>query len=278
MWLIETRTLRLKFVTDARQEDRPYAILSHTWVDGEEVTFHEFQDLERAKVTRPSGYAKIAKTCEFALKEEPPLEYCWVDTCCIDKTSSAELTEAINSMFRWYKESAVCYAFLSDLEHWQGTKQEDLEKCRWFTRGWTLQELIAPRVMAFFDKQWRFRGTKRKLGTVLSNITGIPTRVLSDGEEVFGECIAKRMSWAARRQTTRAEDKAYCLLGIFGVYMPMIYGEGSQAFMRLQEELIKGNHDRSIFAWRTPTVSQAASSDDASQYRGILAHDPAEFA
>lgn len=193
----------------------------------------------------------------------------------IDKTSSAELTEAINSMFRWYKHSAVCYAFLADLEPSKTTKEKDLEQCRWFTRGWTLQELIAPHTMAFFDKEWKFRGTKRKLKTVLSSITGIPKEVLEDVEEVFGQCIAKRMSWAANRQTTRQEDMAYCLLGLFNVYMPMIYGEGTAAFTRLQEELIKGNRDRSIFAWK---VSATRDERKKQPYRGILAHSPSEFA
>ncbi|RYO92955.1 hypothetical protein DL764_008057 [Monosporascus ibericus] len=284
MWLIRTDTLQLEYLTDAIAEGKPYAILSHCWEEGHEVSFQEFCDLDLGTVRHKKGFAKISNACAYARKENPPLDYCWVDTCCIDKKSSAELTEAINSMFKWYREAAVCYAYLHDLPGY-GDLEQRLPLCRYFTRGWTLQELIAPRKIQFFDRDWKRCGTKPRLQGLLHRITNIPLEVLMDGDKVHSECIARRMSWAAHRQTGRVEDQAYCLLGIFGISMPMIYGEGWQAFRRLQEELIKDNHDRSIFAWKSPMTvasdsSSRSSGDDNGddEYRGLLARSPREFA
>ncbi|RYO80816.1 hypothetical protein DL762_007444 [Monosporascus cannonballus] len=284
MWLIRTDTLQLEYVTDAIAEGKPYAILSHCWEEGREVSFQEFCDLDLGTTRHKKGFAKISNACAYARKEKPPLDYCWVDTCCIDKKSSAELTEAINSMFKWYREAAVCYAYLHDLPGHSDLEQQ-LPLCRYFTRGWTLQELIAPRKMQFFDGEWKRCGTKAGLLQLLHKITNIPLWVLMDGDKVHSECIARRMSWAAHRQTGRVEDQAYCLLGIFGISMPMIYGEGWQAFRRLQEELIKDRHDRSIFAWKSTTTitsdsSSRSSGDDNGddEYRGLLARSPREFA
>ncbi|RYP61956.1 hypothetical protein DL769_007497 [Monosporascus sp. CRB-8-3] len=284
MWLIRTDTLQLEYVTDAIAEGKPYAILSHCWEEGHEVSFQEFCDVDVGTARHKKGFTKIRTACAYARVEEPPLDHCWVDTCCIDKKSSAELTEAINSMFKWYREAAVCYAYLHDLPG-HGDLEQQLTLCRYFTRGWTLQELIAPRKMQFFDGEWKRCGTKQGLQGPLHKITNIPLEVLMDGDKVHSECIARRMSWAAHRQTGRVEDQAYCLLGIFGISMPMIYGEGWQAFRRLQEELIKDNHDRSIFAWKsTMTITSDSSSrsteDDNGddEYRGLLARSPREFA
>ncbi|KAK0655719.1 hypothetical protein B0T16DRAFT_424448 [Cercophora newfieldiana] len=200
MRLINTATLQ--FEEFIRQNIPEYAILSHTWEE-EEVSFADI----------------ILKTCEIAQSEGHG--YAWVDTCCIDKSSSAELTEAINSMFKWYQNAKVCYAFLSDFPA-SADSNEALEICRWFTRGWTLQELIAPRDVTFFRQDW----TK-------------PLRSIA---------VAQKMSWAAFRETTRVEDMAYSLLGIFDVNMPMLYGEGEKAFRRLQEEIIRSTSDLSILA------------------------------
>lgn len=268
MWLINTITLQLEEVTDAGLEGKSYAILSHCWEEGQEVSFQEFNHPDLEEVRQKRGFEKIRRTCERAKREDPPLQYCWVDTCCIDKKSSAELTEAINSMFKWYREATVCYAYLHDLQHGNDLKSQ-LPECKYFTRGWTLQELIAPREMVFFDADWVPRGTKKELLQLLCTITNIPEYVLTVGDEVHNVCIARRMSWAAHRQTRRIEDEAYCLMGIFGIHMPMIYGEGRQAFVRLQEELINDSRDRSIFAWKS-------SSDES--YRGLLARSPREYA
>jgi hypothetical protein len=175
-----------------------------------------------------------------------------VDTCCIDKTSSAELSEAINSMYTWYKNAIVCYAYLSDARMFNcrtmWATEEEFKKCRWFTRGWTLQELIAPPSVRFFSQDWIFIGEKFHLSGILSNITGIDIATLIGGN-VTDVSVAKRMSWASKRVTTRVEDIAYCLLGIFEVSLPLLYGEGKRAFTRLQEEIMKSSDDQSLFAW-----------------------------
>ncbi|OIW27820.1 hypothetical protein CONLIGDRAFT_551906, partial [Coniochaeta ligniaria NRRL 30616] len=172
------------------------------------------------------------------------LAYVWIDTICIDKSSSAELSEAINSMFKWYRNAAICYAYLSDVP------QVRLEYSRWFTRGWTLQEMIAPQELRFYDANWDALGTKSDLLDRLCDITGVDTTALRGGNLRFFS-VARKMSWASRRQTTREEDIAYCLLGIFDISMPLLYGEGSKAFIRLQEQIIKEYDDESLFAWRS---------------------------
>lgn len=239
MRLINASTGQLEYFF----EDVPkYAILSHTWED-EEVTFQEFSKLS-AKTKK--GYLKIERSCRIALLHG--LQYAWVDTCCIDKTSSAELTESINSMFPWYQRAEKCYAFLSDLRP-GALAEEKLAACRWFTRGWTLQELIAPKEVRFYDQEWNFIGTKMDFSDKISSITGIDMNILQGTSEPNERSIATRMSWAAHRQTSRIEDLAYCLLGIFDVNMPLIYGEGWKAFRRLQEEIVRHSNDLTIFAW-----------------------------
>ncbi|KAK3944376.1 HET-domain-containing protein [Diplogelasinospora grovesii] len=268
MRLIDAKTFELKEFMGSNVPQ--YAILSHTWEDGE-VTFQDYTQLTRTELRKKKGYTKIERTCRLALNSG--IKWAWVDTCCIDKTSSAELTEAINSMFRWYAESAVCYAYLSDLE---ADKKHDgtVEKyrhCRWFTRGWTLQELIAPRRLGFYNRKWEFQGEKQDLGAELAEITKISKRILGDSSLLQTVSVAQRMSWAAGRQTTRTEDMAYCLLGIFDVQIPLLYGEGSKAFTRLQEEVAKESNDLSLFAWRSASTS-------SQKYAGILASSPDAFA
>ncbi|KAH6848199.1 heterokaryon incompatibility protein-domain-containing protein [Chaetomium sp. MPI-CAGE-AT-0009] len=222
-----------------------YLILSHTWGDGE-VTFKDMANLEDAKTK--TGFRKIKGICTEALQVGVP--YAWVDTCCIDKSSSAELSESINSMYHWYQCADRCIAYLDDLEAGnEGAAEHQLRRCRWFTRGWTLQELIAPKFVVFVDEQWNKRGTKESLGPILSRITRIDTRVLQRIRPLHEVAVAQRMSWAARRETTRAEDMAYCLLGIFDINMPLLYGEREKAFTRLQQAILQQTDDLSIFAW-----------------------------
>ncbi|KAI0538249.1 heterokaryon incompatibility protein-domain-containing protein [Xylaria digitata] len=268
MWLIDTALLELRFHTTLAPQS--YAILSHTWVEEEEVSFQEFRDVDTRH--RKKGFKKITAACGLARLRG--LKWCWVDTCCIDKSSSAELSEAINSMFRWYKESAICFAYLSDLlpDPLDGSIvnfDQDFAQCAWFRRGWTLQELIAPKTLEFFDRGWNMRGTKAALTNTLHNITGVSTRVLENSDRLRETPVGTRMSWAADRQTKRVEDIAYCLLGIFDIYMPLIYGEGKRAFSRLQQEIIKDKHDLSIFAWKAEPNGQ--------RFRGLLARSPSEF-
>ncbi|KAF2095563.1 hypothetical protein NA57DRAFT_11197, partial [Rhizodiscina lignyota] len=186
---------------------------------------------------------KIEMTCQLAREEY--LEYAWVDTCCIDKSSSAELTESINSMFKWYSQADICCAFLAD---WK-PEDSNFTHCKWFTRGWTLQELLPSKDVIFYDLNWQPRGTKRDLCAEIAQVSGIIESVLTGETELTDVPVAVRMSWAASRITTREEDMAYSLLGIFDINMTMIYGEGNKAFQRLQQEIIQSTNDLSIFAW-----------------------------
>jgi hypothetical protein len=243
-----------------------YAILSHTWGD-EEVSF---QDVKEGSMKAKAGYKKIEYACMQAKMDD--YGYCWVDTCCIDKTSSAELSEAINSMYNWYKNATVCYAFLPDVAASSAGNDiapDGFAESRWFTRGWTLQELIAPSTVIFYGMSWAKLGTKSTLRDEVSAITGIDARIL-DGHDPGTTSIARRMFWASNRQTTREEDMAYCLMGIFDINMPLLYGEGEKAFIRLQEEIMKASDDHSLFAW-------ISSPDERYVYRGLLAKSPAEF-
>jgi hypothetical protein len=263
----------------------PYAILSHTW-DQEEVTLDDMQDLRLAK--RKKGLNKIEAACRLA--KEDGLQYVWVDTCCIDKTSSAELSEAINSMYRWYQRAAICYVYLADLIP-STNFHDQLPSCRWFKRGWTLQELLAPQKIDFFDADWNFKGVKHAatqrstrlgsvdLGDLVSSITGVDQRILRDSSKLSTVSIAKRMSWAVSRQTTRTEDMAYCLLGIFDVNMPLLYGEEDKAFMRLQQTILQTSNDLSIFAWRAPLPAEMAHNSEhgREEYCGILANSISYF-
>ncbi|OCK95021.1 HET-domain-containing protein [Cenococcum geophilum 1.58] len=246
----------------------PYAILSHTWGD-EEVTL---QELCSGAGNRKRGYSKIANFCDTA--RDACFEYCWVDTCCIDKTSSTELSEAINSMFQWYRDASVCYAYLEDVPVDESPWNEDssFRKSRWFTRGWTLQELIAPAKVIFFSREWDRIGSKNDLKQLITSVTGIGEDILTLRKPVGSVSIARRMSWASSRITTRPEDIAYCLLGIFNIRMPLLYGEGKRAFARLQEEIMKGSDDHTIFAWKA--FDQFRRND----LSGLLASSPNEFA
>lgn len=267
MRLLNAKTIRLEEFFEDRVP--PYAILSHTWGD-EEISFQEIQG---PPPSHQAGYAKITSTCQQALRDG--YGYAWVDTCCIDKSSSAELSEAINSMFRWYQEARVCYAYLSDvpLVDDQDEQKAAFAKSRWFTRGWTLQELLAPKEMLFFSQDWQVLSPRSDLADTINRVTKISLTYLKGDSSRLGEAsIAEKMSWAADRKTTRTEDVAYCLLGIFGVNMPLIYGEGTSAFRRLQEELIKQTDDQTIFAW---TWNPSRLKRDYGV--GVLAISPSDF-
>ncbi len=252
-----------------------YAILSHTWGQ-DEISFQEMiaimGDPSHPAAKKP-GYLKITKACQKA--NSGGIRYAWVDTCCIDKTSSSELSEAINSMYQWYQKAEVCYALLGDLDASFGICETDLPRCRWFTRGWCLQELIAPRKVEFFDVNWNYIGTRASLKTLISRITRVDEQVLDDHNLVSSIPVGRRMSWAAGRGTTREEDIAYCLLGIFNVNMPMLYGEGREAFMRLQREIIKTSNDLSIFAFLHGDTSH--EHQPSPPYCDLFASSPKDF-
>lgn len=247
MWLINTLTKTLEEFNETTVP--PYAILSHTWGQ-EEVTFTDMRTPHASSTTTKRGYEKITFMCDKTWLQD--LKYAWIDTCCIDKSSSAELSEAINSMFNLYAKAQVCLVLLTDVP---GSRLQLLvdsdafSKSRWFTRGWTLQELLAPRKVEFYNAAHEFFGTLQDRLEVVHEATGIDLPVLRMERKLADVSVAKRMSWAAKRETTRVEDRAYSLLGIFQINMPMLYGEGRKAFQRLQEEILRNSVDHSIFAW-----------------------------
>lgn len=246
-----------------------YAILSHKWGRDEVL----YTDIINKTSRSREAYDKVKSACEKAI--EYGFDYVWIDTCCIDKSSSAELSEAINSMFGWYSQSQVCFAFLSDYMNSPEEQGEAGDKAfsesRWFTRGWTLQELLAPSRIIFFGAGWVEIGTKTDLRAELASFTRISEDILIGRRPLETASIANRMGWAAHRVTTRPEDIAYCLMGLFDVNMPLLYGEGSKAFLRLQEEIMKHTTDHTLFAWMD------ANAPDSKEC-GLLAPSPACFA
>jgi len=275
MRLLNVDTMELEEISD--NEFVEYSILSHRW-GSEEITFH---DLTSGNYRHLHGYAKLSACCRLAKSEG--YKWTWVDTCCINKSSSAELSEAINSMFQYYRRSRVCYVYLSDVhDHDLNGNSSSLASSEWFRRGWTLQELIAPDNVVFFNATWRELGTRASLAETVSTITRIDMKLLSpraDGSEIEdlmkSYSLAHRMAWAADRQTTRVEDEAYCLMGIFGVNMPLLYGEGSKAFQRLQHHIMEDSDDCSVLAWGETYTRPVWSLQ--LQYIGALAKSPVSF-
>ena len=332
MRLINTVSLTLEEFFETKIPK--YAILSHTWAEGE----ISYKDFVKKRNLDAAGWTKIRNCCKFAHNRGH--NYVWIDTCCIDKRSSAELSEAINSMFHWYRQAQECYAYLSDVSYSNGFEYEEengsedeseveneekgevkneydgriqldgelkdphepeliiinrekhhqlpehVERAfcvsKWFTRGWTLQELLAPDHVYFIDQSWaKVLGDKISIFVLIAKITRIDEHVLLDyfrPEPIrsLGYSVAKRMSWASHRVCTRGEDVAYSLMGIFKVSMPLLYGEGkAAAFRRLQLEIIKNSTDESIFAWIRHEDSPALSG--WMECGGILARSPYDF-
>ncbi|KAK9423326.1 putative Heterokaryon incompatibility domain-containing protein [Seiridium unicorne] len=216
----------------------------------DEVVYQDWEARQSSIKTR-SSYYKIEGAIGKAKKDS--LEWLWVDTVCIDKASSAELTEDINSMYEWYKNATICYAYMADVPPLNEADHDPFRKfqnSRWFRRGWTLQELIAPSTLLFFSAQWTRIGTRSgRIAEIVSSVTGIELDILTGESTLASASVAKKMSWLSKRTTTRIEDIAYCMLGIFDVNMPLLYGEGMKAFVRLQEEIIKVSNDHTIFCW-----------------------------
>ncbi|ROV99944.1 hypothetical protein VMCG_06294 [Cytospora schulzeri] len=308
MWLLHVTSKHLKAFLPDSIPTPGYAILSHTWDPDpdNEVLFSDFEASGGNRAILPSArlkrsWRKVELACGQALGDG--YAWIWIDTCCIDKSSSSELSEAINSMYAWYRDSGVCYAWLSDLSAGVGLElsKSEFQASRWFTRGWTLQELLAPQKVVFFIKQnegpdryegketvpgedgpgaapnapgttmWLSVGEKTDFSELISSVTGIDASILRDPRLLETASIAQRMSWASKRATSRPEDMAYCLMGIFDVNMPMLYGEGAEkAFLRLQEEIMKSSDDQSLFAWRDDQAGPRSR-------HGLLATSPRPF-
>ena len=254
--------MRLMNTHDLRFREFPgevnvcYAILSHRWeAEHSEISYKDhYKELKGGT----PGYNKIRNFCRIARGDG--FDWAWVDTCCIDKRSSAELTQSINSMYSWYRSANTCYAYLKDVG-----PQRDWERSEWWHRGWTLQELIASTHVVFYNQHWHKIGTKADLATRIERITGIPKEVLLNERACLRYCVAQRMSWAAGRYTTCIEDRAYSLMGLFRINMPLLYGEGTKAFQRLQLEVLQKYPDESVFAWppdvKDPHLILATSPD-----------------
>ncbi|EIW54657.1 HET-domain-containing protein, partial [Trametes versicolor FP-101664 SS1] len=265
--LLDTRSGQFVLVPDPKTAR--YAIISHTWAAVGEQEYKAIADLQSSLSTssetrspssrqipttnsilsHPQLSRKIKQACEIARLHG--YDFLWMDACCIDKSSSAELSESLNSMFEWYRQASVCYVYLVDV-----SSDEDVWRhgsafrgSRWHKRGWTLQELIAPANVVFLSNDWRPLGTKTTLAALLESITGIDTNILLHKAPLSSVSVARRMCWASSRETKRVEDEAYALMGIFGVKIPMIYGEGHKAFILLQEEIWKTIPDQSLLAW-----------------------------
>ncbi|SPJ70740.1 probable beta transducin-like protein [Fusarium torulosum] len=313
MRLLNIRTFRLESFNGAEIDIPQYAILSHTWGD-DEITFQDITQQSLLQLKTRESFSKIQGCCTQARRDA--LGYVWIDTCCIDKTSSAELSEAINSMFKWYQQATLCYVFLKDFSTALSYKSiptrrgeaisleatdTSFFKCRWFTRGWTLQELIAPRHVDFFNYNWiRFGSRDNELLDRICQRTGVWPQLFDEPrcdctkhyvrspirDGICQECyrldtlpetldsfaVSIKMSWASSRVTTRKEDAAYCLLGLFNLNMPMLYGEGDKAFSRLQQAIIRQSKDQSLLLWRT------GPSDTPQRHSpGCLAPSPGLF-
>ena len=264
MRFVDTNTLQFREVSDSEITtlNGRYAILSHRWTK-EEISYQEMLEQE-PQLQLKQGYAKLKGACKVA--KNFGYNMIWIDTCCINKDSSTELSEAIRSMYRWYANAAVCIAYLEDVLYPDGMANSE-----WFNRGWTLQELIAPAVVKFFGCEWDHIGDKSALVDKLSNITRVPPDVLRDPAKMRQCSVAQRMSWAAGRVTTRPEDIAYSLVGLFNVSLHTEYGEREQAFVRLQEAIAQKWADESIFAWNMDDTKKDR------KYCGLFATSPNEF-
>ncbi|KAI1358212.1 heterokaryon incompatibility protein-domain-containing protein [Xylaria arbuscula] len=320
MRLLRTRQYALVERNDIPIPFPQYAILSHTWISPkDEITYQDFKsrksDIEN-DIFKQTGWAKLKRYCDRAAGDG--WDWVWMDTCCIDKTNPADTQEAINAMFRWYQNSGICYAYLEDVdantaldrlgpidgncassldldtiaskdnlanpESFPHTLiQALLIKAKWFTRGWTLQELLAPPYLVFVDCAWRRIGAREHWAKEISKICRIEAKHLTGFNPTdYTSCsIAMRLSWASNRETTVEEDETYSLLGLFGISLPLIYGEGRlRAFNRLQRELITVYNDDSIFAWKAPSASTRhflVHNKDENPGTGILAPSIREF-
>lgn len=317
MRLLKTDRYQLFEARDIPDPFPEYAILSHTWISPQdEITYQDFKTRkgdDENGVFKRKGWAKLKRYCDRAAKDG--WAWAWMDTCCIDKTSTADTQEAIHAMFRWYQDAGICYVYLEDVDvhralghrgrgndddrdeqekknpmgvfdHGLDLGPLDLDEivgrgniadpnsfahkalrhsvvdAKWFTRGWTLQELLAPHYLVFLDQDWRRIGTRENWAAEIMEASGIEARYLTSFDPTeFTSCsIAMRLSWASRRETTLEEDEAYSLLGLFGISLPLLYGEGRwRAFNRLQRELITYYSDDSIFAW---TLAEQGSGDN----------------
>ncbi|KAK5175266.1 uncharacterized protein LTR77_000403 [Saxophila tyrrhenica] len=268
--LLNTKTYQL-FKSDHPEviKDPRYAILSHRWLPGE-IRLQDLDPTVFLDTNQPQSDAvnKIRGSCQQATALPSPLNWLWADTLCIDKTNQVEETRSINAMFDWYRNAEVCFTFLHDIVYppqpgtsifkrqpkANGEESNELGgvESEWFERGWTLQELLAPERMEFYDQNWRFMGERNSLAPEIERVTGISSHYLNGPRNLPEASVATKFSWMAGRVTGQVEDIAYSMIGLLDINMMPQYGEGRRAFMRLQRTLIETVPDESIFAWTTP--------------------------
>jgi hypothetical protein len=268
MMLLHTGSLGLQYFDPEQIPD--YVILSHRW-GSEELSFEDVTEeplSNAASLTRKKkGFGKIEGACNLAARDG--YDWIWIDSCCIDKSSSAELQETINSMWKYYAESNICYVYMADVPSSAAGRDQMFQESTWFTRGWTLQELLAPISVEFYAQDWSLIGTKLERHAEIAEITNIDPDVLTQDEPIDIFSTAERLSWAAHREVTREEDVAYSLLGLFDVNMPMLYGEGRyKAFTRLQEAIFNTMLDHSIFLFSYSSYPEG---------QPLLAESPTQF-
>ncbi|KAI0414100.1 heterokaryon incompatibility protein-domain-containing protein [Xylaria grammica] len=300
MRLLNIHSLAIENVDDVKRATNvskvPYVIISHRWLENE-LTFDDIYDntlgfwerIRDPSWAKAQSAAKLLGACKkagdfshskYGNEKHPDfVHHVWLDTVCINKRDPAELSESINSMYRWYKEAAVCFVYIHDYR--KGGKSRFADSS-WFRRGWTLQELVAPAARAFYDQDWNSIGDKLSLVDEIVERTGISRTILSHqastrgvGDAIGDASVGHRMSWYADRQTTKGEDAAYCLMGLFGVNT--LYGEGAfRAFRRLQEEILRYSDDHTLFAWVDATATDDGTSKSSPGY-GLLAPNPGCF-
>ncbi len=290
IWLLNTARAELSYFESLAP---PYAAFSHVWNNTGMMSFQEVEKLQiecTETGATPRDLVSSTLQCACMLAESDGYEWIWMDCCCIDRSSSAELSETINRMYDIYAGAAVCYAYMRDVSTMGGeayssgdmesplSSQSSFAQSTWHRCVWSLQALLAPRLVVFVSNTWNVLGTKIDYATALETITGIPASVLRSEQPVSEICVGRRLSWAAKRRATRVEDEAYCLLGIMGVTMPIIYGEGRRAFKRLQEAIMMRSPDTTLFAWgnvyTSPRVHRCV---DHAEYSFLFAAQPGLF-
>ena len=261
-----------------------YAILSYCWCASEEqeLRLSDIRCLSidaARKLQRHDGYQKIVKGCIKARDDN--IEWLWTAPCCVSWQNNRDLSKAMNSMYRWCAKSTRCYAYLHDVKKPSSSTDNTFTRSKWFSCSWTLQVLLAPSDIKFFDCQWRHIGNKTDLVPILTDITGIPQDILIHGlppqHNPYRPSVAQIMSWAADRHTSKVEDQAYSLVGLFGIHLAVQYGEKEFAFQRLQEAIIKEYNDHTIFAWFTNARHGSVLADNPNCFKGssdIIRLDP----
>ncbi|KAI6101886.1 hypothetical protein F5141DRAFT_1242909 [Pisolithus sp. B1] len=262
MYLLNVNTQQLEDI----HEQCPYAILSHAWGAGER---DYFQKIGTKSICMEPGYEKVEMCCRLA--QQDGLDYVWINDCCADANTRGTRSEARISAYAWFQQAQVCYTYLGNVDGDEDPREKfsQFRDSWWFQHSWTLQELLAPKHMFFFVKDWTMIGTKADLVDIISDVTGIHKDALEHPERIPCFSIATRMSWAKGRTSTKEEDRVYTLMGLFDVNLPVAYGEGeTKTFLKLQNEIMKITDDQSIFAWRSVAGASVSSESDA---LGILA-------